>query len=94
MNLRRTLVRTALAVTLTVTAALALDRIFPPNLTRYLDRSWYRARSGGNIRSSASAATAIEAAASAEMLRMRRRFIVTWARYLGAIVTAPIAVRP
>lgn len=39
MNMRRVLVRTALAVTLTVTAALALDRIFPPNLTRYLDRS-------------------------------------------------------
>src|ERR1700751_4983700 len=39
MNAKRILVRAALAVTLTVTAALALDRIFPPNLTRYLDRS-------------------------------------------------------
>jgi penicillin-binding protein 1C len=35
----RFFVRVALAVTLTVTAALALDRIFPPNLARYLDRS-------------------------------------------------------
>ena len=39
MNLRRVLVRAALAVTVTVMAALALDRIFPSNLTRYLDRS-------------------------------------------------------
>src|SRR5581483_4175589 len=39
MKVRRALVRTALAVSLTATAALALDRIFPPNLTRYLDRS-------------------------------------------------------
>ena len=36
---QRLLVGAALAVTLAVTAALALDRIFPPNLTRYLDRS-------------------------------------------------------
>jgi penicillin-binding protein 1C len=39
MNGQRILVGTALAVALTVTAALALDRISPPNLTRYLDRS-------------------------------------------------------
>ena len=36
---RAVLVYLALAATLTVVAALALDRIFPPNLTRYLDRS-------------------------------------------------------
>ena len=39
MKRQRILVAAALAVTLTVTAALALDRIFPPNLARYLDRS-------------------------------------------------------
>jgi penicillin-binding protein 1C len=39
MKMQRILVRAALVVTFTVTAALALDRIFPPNLTRYLDRS-------------------------------------------------------
>jgi penicillin-binding protein 1C len=39
MNIRRILTRMALGVTLVVTAALALDRIFPPNLARYLDRS-------------------------------------------------------
>ncbi|HWF77885.1 MAG TPA: penicillin-binding protein 1C [Caulobacteraceae bacterium] len=36
---RAVLVYLALAATLTVMAALGLDRIFPPNLTRYLDRS-------------------------------------------------------
>src|SRR5690242_3238082 len=39
MRGQRLLVRAALAVTLVVTAALALDRIFPPDLTRYLARS-------------------------------------------------------
>ncbi|MBN9085311.1 MAG: penicillin-binding protein 1C [Reyranella sp.] len=36
---RAALAYAALAVTLTVTAALALDRIFPPDLTRYHERS-------------------------------------------------------
>jgi len=39
MRGRRLLVRAALAVALTATAALALDRLFPPNLTRYQERS-------------------------------------------------------
>ena len=39
MKAPRLLVGTALAATLMVTAALALDRIFPPNLERYHARS-------------------------------------------------------
>jgi len=39
MKGQRLLVGAALAVALTVTAALALDRIFPPDLTRYHERS-------------------------------------------------------
>jgi penicillin-binding protein 1C len=39
MKGQRILVGAALAVTLAVTTALALDRICPPNLARYLDRS-------------------------------------------------------
>ena len=39
MRGQRLLVGAALAVTVTVTAALALDRIFPPDLTRYHERS-------------------------------------------------------
>jgi penicillin-binding protein 1C len=39
MRAHRLLVGATLAVTLAVTAALALDRIFPPDLSRYLKRS-------------------------------------------------------
>ena len=39
MNVRRLLVRSALAVAVLATAGLALDRIFPPNLERYQARS-------------------------------------------------------
>jgi penicillin-binding protein 1C len=39
MKLRRLLVRSALAVAVLATAGLALDRIFPPNLERYQERS-------------------------------------------------------
>src|SRR5262249_42176989 len=39
MKLRRLLVRSALAAAVLATAGLALDRIFPPNLERYQDRS-------------------------------------------------------
>ena len=38
-ELARCRAQAPLAVTLTVTAALALDRIFPPNLARYHERS-------------------------------------------------------
>jgi penicillin-binding protein 1C len=39
MNVRRPLIRSALAVAVLATAALALDRVFPPDLTRYQARS-------------------------------------------------------
>src|SRR5947207_14252030 len=39
MNFRRLLVRSALAVAVLATAGLALDRMFPPNLARYQERS-------------------------------------------------------
>src|SRR5947199_27279 len=39
MRVRRLLARSALAVAMLATAGPALDRIFPPNLARYQDRS-------------------------------------------------------
>src|SRR5258708_6189047 len=39
MNIRRLLVRSALAVAILATVGLALDRLFPPDLARYLARS-------------------------------------------------------
>ena len=39
MNVRRLLVRSALAVAVLAAAGLALDRLFPPNLERYQARS-------------------------------------------------------
>lgn len=49
MKLRGLLVGLALAVTSTAVAALALDRIFPPNLARYNDRSTEIVDSGGRL---------------------------------------------
>ncbi|CAN5891904.1 penicillin-binding protein 1C [soil metagenome] len=49
MKLRGLLVGLALAVTLTAVGALALDRIFPPNLVRYTDRSTEIVDSGGRL---------------------------------------------
>ena len=49
MTLRRTVVGLALAATSLAAGALALDRIFPPDLARYNARSTEIVDSGGRL---------------------------------------------